>query len=275
MSRSIARLIAGAVRAGVAPLSRRQRHRVVARVVENLMHDNLAQVDTARGPLKLLQMRSAFTASAVARFHTDEPETLAWIDGFRPGDVFWDIGANIGLYALYAALGRDVRVLAFEPSGWNFGVLVEHIELNRLGDRVSPFCVALGDRNGIGELFMSQTGAGHGGNTLDAAQNQFESFTPAFRQAVLAFSIDGFRATYDLPAPTHVKIDVDGIEGEIVAGAAATLPHVSSILIEVQGRVAGEGLAPLEARLAAAGLVEDVPFRTRGSGRNRLYRRGA
>src|SRR6516225_6500482 len=36
-----------------------------------------------------------------------EPETIEWIDSFRAGDVFWDVGANVGLYSLYAAVVRS------------------------------------------------------------------------------------------------------------------------------------------------------------------------
>lgn len=273
MSRNIANFIAGAVHAALSPLSARQRKRVIARLIDRLVDSDLAEVRTRHGVLRFRQLRSAFTASAVERFHTDEPETLAWIDGFAPGAVFWDIGASIGVYSLYAALKPDIEVFAFEPSGFNFGVLVEHIALNGLGERIRPLCIALGNREGLGSLYMSQASPGHGGNTLDRPENQYTSFTPVFRQAVLAFSIDSLRTAYALPAPTHIKLDVDGIEDEIVAGGRGTLPQVESILIEVQGRIEGERERVLEQQLAQAGLVEDPAIRAAGAGRNRLYRR--
>lgn len=274
MSRSIARFVTALVETAVAPLGARQRKRVIARVVDELMRRDLAEIETRLGRLRFRQLRSAFTASAVERFHSDEPETLAWIDGFAAGDTFWDIGASIGVYSLYAALKPGVVVYAFEPSGFNFGVLVDHVALNGLGDRIHPFCVAIGAaRQALGELHMSQASPGHGGNALDAPENQYTRFEAVFRQSVLAFSIDGFRAAFGLPPPTHVKIDVDGIEDAIVDGAADTLPGVSSVLIEVQGRIEGEREARMEAQLAAAGLREDRSARSLGSGRNRLYRR--
>ena len=275
MSRNIARILTVLVNAALSPMSARQRKRTIARVIDGLMNEDLATVDTRHGPLRFRQLRSAFTASAVERFHSDEPETLIWIDDFKPGEVFWDIGSSIGVYALYAALKPGIEVYAFEPSGFNFGVLVDHIALNGMGDRVHPLCIALGGRDGFGELYMSQASPGHGGNALDRAENQYTSFTPVFRQSVLAFSIDDLRARYALAAPAHVKIDVDGIEDDIVAGAARTLPLVQSVLIEVQGRIEGERERVLEERLAAAGLTEDPTARAQGSGRNRLYRRQA
>jgi FkbM family methyltransferase len=276
MSRSIARFVTALVKTTVAPLSARQRKRVISRVIDALMTDDLAEVDTRLGKLRFRQLRSAFTASAVDRFHTDEPETLAWIDGFEAGASFWDIGASIGVYSLYAALKPGVAVLAFEPSGFNFGVLVEHVALNGMGELVQPFCVAIGlQRQALGALHMSQASPGHGGNALDRPENQYTTFDAVFRQRVLAFSIDGFREAYGLPAPTHIKIDVDGIEDDIIAGATGTLPAVESVLIEVQGRIEGERARTMETTLAAAGLVEDGAARALGSGRNRLYRRRA
>lgn len=274
MSRSLARFLAALVRTTLAPLSARQRKRTIARVIAQLTAEDLATVETRHGPLRFRQLRSAFTASAVERFHTDEPETLAWIDGFAANEVFWDIGASIGVYALYAALKPGLEVYAFEPSGFNFGLLVDHIALNGLGDRVHPLCIALGERDGLGELYMAQASPGHGGNALDRPENQYTSFAPVFHQRVLAFSVDGLRERYGLAAPTHIKIDVDGIEDDIVRGATRTLPAVQSILIEVQGRIEGERERRLEAQLADAGLVEDRAVRDGGTGRNRLYRRG-
>lgn len=273
MSRAIAKFVTGVVQSLTFPLSPRQRRRVTARVIENLMQHDLASVSTPRGTLKFNQLRSAFTASAVTRFHTDEPETLAWIDSFAPGAVLWDIGSSLGLYSLYAALDPSLQVVAFEPSGFNFGCLIEHIALNGMGERVRAFCIALGDTNSIGDLFMSHASPGHGGNSLNRAENQFQAFTPVFRQAVLAYSVDHFRATYALPAPDHIKLDVDGIELEIIRGAVQTLPSVTSIMIEVEGRSGAHGATAIEAAMRAAGLTEDRAIRSRGSCRNRLYRR--
>ena len=60
---------------------------------------------------------------------TKEPETLEWIDQFK-GDkiVFWDIGANVGLYSIYAALKhKDIQIISFEPSVNNLRVLSRNI----------------------------------------------------------------------------------------------------------------------------------------------------
>lgn len=273
MSRAIAALVTGVMRTLVAPLSHRQRHRVFARVIDNLHQLDLTQLTTPRGTLKLTQLRGSFAASAVARFHTDEPETLQWIDTFGAQDTLWDVGANIGLYALYAALAPGIRVYAFEPSAFNFGLLVEHIALNRMDERVRPLCLALGNTLELGELCMRHTDAGHGSNALNQAANNFGEFAPVFRQAIPAFSIDRFRAMFGLPPPTHLKIDVDGIELDIVRGARETLAGVASVLIEIEGPTGEAGAGEIGMIMRDAGLAEDTAVRSQGSRRNRLYRR--
>jgi len=65
----------------------------------------------------------------VRMFHDKEPETLAWINEFSPEDVFWDIGANIGCYSLYAGL-KNAAVCSFEPSPVNFYLLAANLRVN-------------------------------------------------------------------------------------------------------------------------------------------------
>ena len=79
-------------------------------------------------------------------YATKEPDTLAWIDGFlKPGDVFYDVGANIGQYALYAAkrLGGQCRVLAFEPEALNYAKLNTNIVLNGQSETITAYCLAV------------------------------------------------------------------------------------------------------------------------------------
>ena len=52
-------------------------------------------------------------------FLTKEPETLEWIDRMNDDSVLWDIGANVGIYSIYAAVSKRANVIAFEPSFFN------------------------------------------------------------------------------------------------------------------------------------------------------------
>ena len=69
-------------------------------------------------------------------FSTKEPETLNWIDTFKKNSIFWDIGANIGLYSCYAASRANCQVYAFEPSVFNLELLVKNININSLSEKI-------------------------------------------------------------------------------------------------------------------------------------------
>src|SRR5262249_26099107 len=71
---------------------------------------------------------------------TKEADTIRWIDGFNNNAIFWDIGANVGVYSLYAAVKARATVLAFEPAAPNFYSLTRNVHLNCLDQRVHPYC---------------------------------------------------------------------------------------------------------------------------------------
>jgi FkbM family methyltransferase len=164
---------------------------------------------------------------------TKEPETLSWIRGFAPGAVMWDIGANIGLYSLYAARMRGCRVMAFEPAPANFSLLAKNIQINGLEDMVSALPIALGDGARLDVLHLRDTDPG-------GAFAVFGRNEPAtqVKLACLGFSIDRFITDFAPPFPEHIKIDVDGSEEQIVHGAEHTLadPRVMSVSIELNDR---------------------------------------
>ena len=85
-------------------------------------------------------------------FHEEEPETLRWLDELDVDDVLWDVGANVGMYSLYAGKFRGCRVVAFEPEAQNYALLVDNFALNGLGDRCFPVMTALYDSDGFGYL---------------------------------------------------------------------------------------------------------------------------
>ena len=73
---------------------------------------------------------------------TKEPETLEWIESFDQDDVLWDIGANVGIFSLYASLIGN-RVLAFEPAPGNYYLLSRNIEINDFDEKISAYCICL------------------------------------------------------------------------------------------------------------------------------------
>ena len=82
----------------------------------------------------------------VETFFTTEPETLEWIDSFNDNKkiIFWDVGANIGLYSIYTALKYpDIEIISFEPSTSNLRVLSRNISINKLEEKIKIHQLAL------------------------------------------------------------------------------------------------------------------------------------
>jgi FkbM family methyltransferase len=213
------------------------------------------RVDTRQGPLLFVTAHPQ-ALQYPRDFETREPETLAWIDSFETPCRFWDIGANIGVFSLYAGLRPGVEIRAFEPAAASYGALCRNIEANQLADRVQAYCVALSDRTELGRLNLSGTNAGSVFNAFDSTTDCFgRQLEIVFRQGMLGFSIDDFRRLFRLPPPNYLKIDVDSIEERILAGAAETLraPELRSVLIECE-RAKSARNDRLAAALETAGL---------------------
>lgn len=166
---------------------------------------------------------------------TKEPETIEWINGFNKEDVFWDVGANIGVYSLYAAL-RGLSVLAFEPSPGNYYLLSKNIEINKMDDKISAYCIALNDETKLDIFYMANTELGGALSSFGEARDwQGNIFTASLKQAMVGVSIDDFIKQFNPPFPNHIKIDVDGIEDSIIKGGNNTLndARLKSVLIEL------------------------------------------
>lgn len=181
-----------------------------------------------------------------------EPWTVEWIEAWiRPGDVLYDVGANVGGYSLIAAThtGGQARIFAFEPAFHTYAALCDNILRNGRADCITPFPVALSSANGLASFDYRNLRPGSARHRLqDDRHEQADDFTPAYRQPILTYRLDDFVKQYRLPHPNHIKIDVDGAEAEVLEGAQATLasPETVSIMIEVQVRQAERVLAILE-----------------------------
>ena len=196
---------------------------------------SIETISTPRGQIKFYTI-SKLTAWRAQTLLTKEPETIEWIDSFKDNDVYWDIGANIGIYALYAGISQNIKVFAFEPSASNYMLINKNIELNKLSNSVKAFCIAFSDTVCLDELKMQNTDFGGALSSFGVpVDNEGKTFNPYFLQGMLGYSIDAFVDTFSVPFPNHIKIDVDGIEDKIVAGAPTTFadPRLKSLSIEL------------------------------------------
>ncbi len=169
---------------------------------------------------------------------TKEPDTIKWIDAFSAGDIFWDIGANIGCYTLYAA-SRGIQTFAFEPNASNYSICCKNIIINKFTETATAYCIAFSEKNELSYLNLSTLEQGGAvamfGKESDAITISGEGHEFHYRQGAIGYSIDAFVSQNSEIFPNHIKIDVDGIEDKILAGGTNTLKddRLKSVLIEI------------------------------------------
>lgn len=176
-----------------------------------------------------------------ARSCAKEPWTVEWLrTAIQPGDVLYDIGANVGTFALVAAKHSQARVVAFEPGYANFARLCDNIQLNGCEHAIVPVPLPLADHSGLVGFKYRGVEPGQSRHKMKLDAWRFRgpaAGVPRYEQPVLAMTLDAMIATFDLPQPHHLKIDVDGAEDRVLAGASNALRRetLRSVLIEVDG----------------------------------------
>jgi FkbM family methyltransferase len=150
-----------------------------------------------------------------------EPAVQATLDCcIGPGDVFYDIGANVGFFTLLGAqrAGASGWVYAFEPVEINVRALRRNLELNGVGN-VDVQQTAVGNR--IATVYMALGRDQATGHLTDGLEGSIE---------VQCTTIDGFVAAGHRP-PRVVKIDVEGAEDLVLAGMCDTLREVRPLVL--------------------------------------------
>ena len=128
-----------------------------------------------------------------ATFNQKEPEMLTWINRLdqygKESFVFWDIGANIGIYSLFTAMNyKNSKVYCFEPEANNFASLCNNIFLNNL-DNVYPYMIGISDKSAFNELQISVMASGAGAASVETAYKYVNSET-IFRQGIFTSSFN-------------------------------------------------------------------------------------
>ena len=202
--------------------------------LHEILKQPISTINTVNGKLKLYTNNSTLQMRA-STFFTKEPETIDWINGFQATDVLYDIGTNVGMYSLYAAMNGN-QVVSFEPESQNYAGLNKNIHINSLSGRIKAVNVALSDECKLTELNLSRFVEGWSCHNVDVALDiNKKTFTPEYKQTVLSYALDDFISLFRLPPPTHIKIDVDGVEKKVVWGARKTISALTtkSVLIEL------------------------------------------
>ena len=183
---------------------------------------------------------NSFTKYRLSTFYFKEPDTIKWLNEFEDKDnlIFWDIGANVGNYSIYAAQKyNSINVVAFEPSHSNLRILSRNISINNLSNKINIIQLPLSNQE-LQLNLMNETDFVEGGSF-----NSFkETYTSSKQKTnwknsykILGTSIDYLVEKKILNIPDYIKIDVDGIEHLILEGAKKTLQLecCRSILVEI------------------------------------------
>lgn len=198
-------------------------------------------------------------------FSKKEPETLKWLDNIPGNDVLWDIGANVGLYSVYAAKKNNIKVYAFEPSVFNLELLARNVYINNLSTRITILPIALSDVIGANLFKMSSTAWGGALSTFSKEYGQNgELLDSVFQYVTLGMTMNAVVDILKIPLPQFIKIDVDGIEHIILSGGVNVLENVKSVLVEINDDFL-EQAEHSSRYLSLAGLVLKEKFKLSGS----------
>ena len=168
--------------------------------------------------------QKTYIKNRVDRILSKEPETIKWIDGFEQDSVFFDVGANVGIYTVYSAKIHNNNVYAFEPHSATYKNLLDTININGFSN-VQAFPVALS--NGI-NLSSIQVKNMHEGVAENKVGLQGEHY-----HGCVEMHLDFLVGKKILPQPDYIKINVDGYEDRVIKGSLATIQKCKSVLIEI------------------------------------------
>ncbi len=204
---------------------------------------------------------------AIGRY---EPEKFAAIrEALKPGSCFLDIGGNKGDFALFAAalVGPAGCVICFEPHPENAGWIRKSVELNGF-ENLTVEELALSDRAGEAELNI---GGKSGQHSFETRKRDRGSVT------VRATTLDRYLTDAGIDRVDAIKIDVEGAEDLVIAGAAETLARDRPVLFLDVHEIGEERLAALAETLRNSGygfseLESDISADTLEAGKDYVLR---
>lgn len=144
----------------------------------------------------------------------------------RSTDLFIDVGSNVGVYTVLASGAVGASTISIEPIPSTYKALEDNIRMNNMSDRVASYNIGLGRRDdilrfteGLGPCNHVVTGNHHHSGTIEVPVRSLDE-------------------VLDHGAPTLIKIDVEGWESEILAGAETTLkqPSLLALIVEMDSR---------------------------------------
>jgi FkbM family methyltransferase len=221
------------------------------------------RVRSAQSDLAFFVHRRDAIGRHIAKYGTHEPLLTKWLSDYltaaQPG-LFIDVGANLGWHALHAARHDSIEtVVAFEPNPFNAQLLERNRSLNNITNLVIKASAA-GAQCGVARLYCYKN-SNLGRHSMVTDYGYESQIVPlvTLDQALVEL---GF---VDRPV-TALKIDVEGFEPAVIAGASQTLKRTNAVILEYSPELSsasGLSTKDMVARLCDAGLV---PFALRSTG---------
>jgi FkbM family methyltransferase len=182
----------------------------------------------------------------------------------RPGDIFVDVGGNIGAYALWAArcVGSAGKVIAIEADEENYRVLAANVGLNRFDDRIALFQCGVSERREVLSLRRNVTG--------NCGGHSFRGAGPAGKP-VECVPLDELLAQSSNLRIRMMKLDIEGFEARVLGRYFSRVPleaRPEYLLVEIDG-----GPAPVEERAALRHLLTDCGYAPLRESGNSLFKR--
>lgn len=170
----------------------------------------------------------------VKSFYSEEKIMVEWLKTFSKKDIFLDIGANIGIYTIPAAVNAKL-VYACELDLLNTGILKENIYLNNLNQKIIILPFPALSNNTTSKIYYRDFSKGDALQSINKKSLLNTNLGKSYSSISLGFSLDYIFKNLKLKYPTKVKIDVDGNEEEVFKGASNVIFHAKEVYFEDSG----------------------------------------
>ncbi|MCB0396426.1 MAG: FkbM family methyltransferase [Flavobacteriales bacterium] len=153
------------------------------------------------------------------------PEMSFLLHVLRPGDLFVDAGANVGVFTVLASAVAGADSVAFEPVPETFHWLEENVRVNKMTQKVRALNMGLGE----------ESSTIHFTKNLDSVNHVV--MNPVNTEDTIPVKVDRLDVSIAPRFPFLMKIDVEGFEYQVINGATRVMenPTLSAIIIELNG----------------------------------------
>jgi FkbM family methyltransferase len=173
---------------------------------------------------RLLIRRGMHSATAQHYCGLADFEEMGFVlHALRAGDLFFDVGANVGVYTVLASV-TGAKVKAFEPCPSTYRRLLSNINLNNIRPQVDTYACALGAKDGEADFTFHLDSCNH-----VVVQDELGG------ERVWVQRLDSFFPTWPIRQPRVVviKIDVEGFEKDVMEGGTNTFQVADAVIIEL------------------------------------------